>query len=145
MCSGAAPLTLLCMDSIRRGTFEQMVRGAFDPVVAAYGFSLTPQSPEGNVEQRRAAAVYETSPAKFTRRFPRWSARWDFDGVGCVDLWIVADLATNRVDVHLEGENLKELADGAASDAARMTTRLEDALADEAALCALVLASHASG
>ena len=137
------------MGSIRRGTFEDLVRCAFDPVVTTYGFSLTPQPPAEYVEQRPAAAVYETTPAEFTRRFPRWAAQWDFDEVGCVDLWVEADLATNRVDVHLEGEGIRELADDSstakAADFTEIRRRLEDALEDAAALCAVVLASGAAG
>lgn len=136
------------MGSIRRGTFEELVRRSFDPVASAYGFSLTPQPPADHVEQRRAAAVYETTPTEFTRRFPSWATRWDLDDVGCVDLWIEVDLTTNRVDVHLEGTSIRELAEGASTndtaDATRARTRLEDALQDEATLCADVLASGAA-
>lgn len=123
------------------------MRHAFDPVVSVYGFSLTPQPPADHVEQRRAAAVYETTPAEFTRRFARWATQWDFGDAGCVDLWIEADLATNRVDVHLEGERIRELADGLIANGATAVTEaethLEDALEDEARLCAAVLGALA--
>lgn len=56
-----------------------------------------------------------------------------------MDLWIEVDLTTNRVTVHLEGEGMRQRAEGSratdTADATRTTSRLEDALEDEAALC----------
>lgn len=130
------------MGSIRREVFEQLVRRAFDPMVTAYGFELTPQAPKDHIEQRRAAAVYETTSADFARRFSGWATRWDLDDLGCVDLWIEADLTTNRVAVNLEGVGIRELAEGSRTtdtvDATGTALRLKDALEAEATLCAAV-------
>lgn len=135
------------MGSIRRGAFEELARQAFDPVVSGYGFSLTPQPPADHPQRWRAMAVYETAPAEFIKHFPSWATEWDLDDVGCVDLWIEADLTTNHVDVHLEGERIRELAKDISANVTTndmpARTRLEDALHDEAALCARVLASRA--
>lgn len=99
--------------AIRRGDFEGLVQQFFDPVLRSHGFTLTPQPPADWRDRGRAHAVYETTPRDFARHFPgvlAWTMTDGVDDIGCVDLWIEADLATSRVAVRLEGIDLEELA-----------------------------------
>jgi hypothetical protein len=99
--------------AIRRGDFEGLVQEVFDPVPRSHGFTLTPQPPADWRDRGRAHAVYETTPRDFARRFPgvlAWTTTDGVDDIGCVDLWIEADLATNGIAVRLEGIALEELA-----------------------------------
>ena len=134
---------------VLRGEFERLVRRAFDPVLTPHGFSLSPQLPAEVVFGRRAVAVYEATPRDFVQRFPTWSRHWSFEEpleLGCVDVWVKADLATNDVLAEWEGlgtRHLAEMAGVTGDERVVGPPSLEEALAREADLCRRVLSLHA--
>ena len=92
---------------MRRGDYERLIQAHLDDTLLPRGFRPTPQPPVDAVDTE-PAALYETDPLEFERRYPRL-AETVLDGVSCVDLWIKQDPETRILSCELEGVSFDDL------------------------------------
>ena len=94
---------------MRRGDFENRLRGSLDKQLTPRGFHLTPQPPADFFDEK-PAAVYEADSDEFGLRHPALDRRLA-GNTRCVDLWFHLDKSTGKVISDLDGASLESLMD----------------------------------
>jgi hypothetical protein len=93
---------------MRRGDFENLLRGALDSDLNPRGFHLTPQAPADFIDDT-PWAVYEADPNEYGERYPRLDSR-DTGNTICVDLRFHLNRSTGRITSDLDGTSLDDIA-----------------------------------